>query len=60
MIPSPQLTFIIPVHNEEFNIRGVFRDLYAVLEKHPKWKWEVIVIKGGGGTIPAKSCSNYT
>lgn len=41
------ISFIIPVYNEELNIRGVFRDLYAVLNQHPEWNWEVIVVEDG-------------
>ena len=47
MATSPLISFIIPVFNEEFNITGVFRDLYAVLDLHPQWNWEVIVIEDG-------------
>jgi glycosyltransferase involved in cell wall biosynthesis len=44
---QPFISFIIPVYNEEFNIQGVFRDLYAVLEDNPHWAWELIVIEDG-------------
>ncbi len=44
---DPLISFIIPVYNEEFNIRGVFRDLYAVLAQHPEWRSEVIVVEDG-------------
>jgi len=44
---SPFVSFIIPVFNEELNIQGVFRDLFAVLEKNPLWDWELIVIEDG-------------
>ena len=44
---APFISFIIPVYNEQFNIQGVFRDLYKVLEEHPEWNWEVIVIEDG-------------
>lgn len=44
---TPAISFIIPVYNEQHNIQGVFRDLYAALEPHPEWKWEVIVIEDG-------------
>ena len=44
---DPFISFIIPVYNEEFNIRGVFRDLYAVLLEHPEWRSEVIVVEDG-------------
>ncbi len=46
-VRSPFISFIIPVFNEELNIGGVFRDLYAVLSKHAEWDWEVIVIEDG-------------
>ena len=45
--PEPDISFIIPVFNEEFNIKGVFRDLYAVLKENSHWKYEVIVIEDG-------------
>ena len=45
--PNPFISFIIPVYNEEFNIRGVFRDLYALLDQHLEWNWEVVVIEDG-------------
>ncbi len=44
---APLISFIIPVYNEAFNIPGVFRDLYLVLEEHPEWFPEVIVIEDG-------------
>lgn len=44
---KPFISFIIPVYNEELNITGVFRDLYAVLADHPEWNWEVIVVEDG-------------
>ena len=44
---APLISFIIPVYNEEFNISGVFRDLYAVLTDHPEWRSEVIVVEDG-------------
>lgn len=47
MSGSPLISFIIPVYNEEFNINGVFRDLFAVLYQHPEWRWEVIVVEDG-------------
>ncbi len=47
MSDNPQISFIIPVYNEQDNIRGVFRDLYAVLAQNPQWTWEVIVIEDG-------------
>lgn len=47
MSTNPLISFIIPVYNEEFNIQGVFRDLYAVIEDHPEWRSEVILIEDG-------------
>ncbi len=44
---QPFISFIIPVYNEEFNIQGVFRDLFAVLDDNPHWSWELIVIEDG-------------
>lgn len=41
------ISFIIPVYNEEHNISGVFRDLYQVLHQNRHWNWEVIVIEDG-------------
>lgn len=41
------LSIVIPVYNEQYNLPGVFRDLYAILKEHPEWKWEVIVIEDG-------------
>lgn len=47
MSANPLISFIIPVYNEEFNITGVFRDLFQVLYQHPEWRWEVIVVEDG-------------
>lgn len=47
MAENPFISFIIPVYNEQFNITGVFRDLFEVLYKHREWNWEVIVIEDG-------------
>lgn len=44
---EPQLSFIIPVYNEEQNIPHVLRDLHTVLQAHPQWRAEVIVIEDG-------------
>lgn len=41
------ISFIIPVYNEGYNIPNVLRDLHQVLEVHPQWRWEVIVIEDG-------------
>lgn len=44
---GPLISFIIPVYNEQFNITGVFKDLFAILYQHPEWRWEVIVVEDG-------------
>lgn len=44
---SPFISFIIPVYNEELNIARMLRNLYNVLEVHPEWNWEVIVVEDG-------------
>lgn len=44
---QPQITFIIPVYNEQYNIQGVLKDLYAVLAQNSHWLWEIIVIEDG-------------
>lgn len=43
----PDISFIIPVYNEQENIKGVFHDVYTVLDKHPEWNWELIVVEDG-------------
>lgn len=45
--PPFSISFIIPVYNEELNIQGVFNDLHTVLDEHPEWHWELIVIEDG-------------
>lgn len=47
MQDRPQISFIIPVYNEQYNIQGVLRDLYEVLRANPHWRWEIIVIEDG-------------
>ena len=44
---DPFISFIIPVYNEELNIARMLRNLHDVLEHHPEWHWEVIVIEDG-------------
>ena len=44
---EPQISFIIPVYNEECNIANVLSDLHRVLNANPQWNWEVIVIEDG-------------
>jgi dolichol-phosphate mannosyltransferase len=41
------VSFIVPVYNEQDNIPGVFRDLYAVIRRHPHWRSEVIMVEDG-------------
>lgn len=48
MIPDQfSISFITPVYNEEQNIANMLRNLYTVLEAHPEWHWEVILIEDG-------------
>src|SRR3989338_7316263 len=47
MTPEKDISFIIPVYNEEFNIANVLQNLYAVLNAHPAWNSQVIVIEDG-------------
>lgn len=47
MHSEPQISFIIPVYNEERNIANVLSDLHRVLDANPQWNWEVIVIEDG-------------
>lgn len=47
MASEPKISFIIPVYNEEHNIPNVLRDLHGVLNAHPEWEGEVIVIEDG-------------
>lgn len=47
MNPSPFITFITPVYNEELNIARMLRNLFVVLNAHPEWNWEVILIEDG-------------
>ncbi len=46
-MPDPFISFIIPVYNEELNIGRMLANLHAVLDAHPEWNWEVIVIEDG-------------
>jgi len=39
------VSFIIPVYNEELNIGRVLHNLHEVLITHPYWKFEVIIIE---------------
>ncbi len=47
MTQEPQISFIIPVYNEEHNIALVFKNLFEVINKHPDWNSEVIIIEDG-------------
>jgi len=47
MSETPLVSFIIPVYNEEYNIPNVLRDIHVVIEKHPEWNAEVIVVEDG-------------
>jgi len=44
---SCDVSFIIPVYNEELNISRVLRNLHRVLEANHDWQWEVILIEDG-------------
>jgi len=44
---KPQISFIVPVYNEEENIMNVLSDLHRVLANEKGWGWEVIVIEDG-------------
>lgn len=43
----PFISFITPVYNEEENIARMLANLFAVLNAHPEWNWEVILIEDG-------------
>ena len=47
MNAEPQVSFIVPVYNEEQNIARFLKNLHSVLEAHPEWNWELIVIEDG-------------
>lgn len=47
MTSPVQISFIIPVYNEELNIGRVLRSLHNVLKSNPDWNAEVIVIEDG-------------
>lgn len=44
---TPFISFIIPVYNEELNIERMLTNLYAVLNAHPEWNWEVVIVEDG-------------
>ena len=47
MSTIPFISFITPVYNEEQNIARMLRNLFSVLNQHPEWNWEVILIEDG-------------
>jgi glycosyltransferase involved in cell wall biosynthesis len=47
MSTSPFVSFITPVYNEEENIARMLANLFAVLNTHPEWNWEVVLIEDG-------------
>jgi len=44
---TPFISFITPVYNEEENIARMLANLFAILNTHPEWNWEVILIEDG-------------
>lgn len=46
---EPSISFIVPVYNEELNIATMLRNLHNVLDAHPEWCSEVIIIEDGSG-----------
>lgn len=47
MNAAPFISFITPVYNEEENIARMLANLFAILNTHPEWNWEVILIEDG-------------
>ena len=45
----PSISFIVPVYNEELNIAVMLRNLHNVLDAHPEWNSEVIIVEDGSG-----------
>jgi len=47
------ISFITPVYNEEENIARMLANLFAVLNAHPEWNWEVVLVEDGSrdGTL---------
>ncbi len=43
----PFISFIVPVYNEELNIANMLRNLHQVLNAHPDWNWEAIIVEDG-------------
>ncbi len=44
---TPFISFITPVYNEEENIARMLANLFAILNTHPEWNWEVVLIEDG-------------
>jgi len=44
---NSNISFIIPVYNEEGNIGNVLKDLHEVIAKHSEWHSEVIMVEDG-------------
>jgi len=47
MESAPFISFITPIYNEEENIARMLANLFAILNTHPEWNWEVILIEDG-------------
>ncbi len=47
MTEVKDISFIIPVYNEELNITRVLANLYTVLSQHTEWHSEIIVVEDG-------------
>lgn len=47
METTPFISFITPVYNEEENIARMLANLFLVLNAHPEWHWEVVLIEDG-------------
>ncbi|MBI4549767.1 MAG: glycosyltransferase family 2 protein [Candidatus Omnitrophica bacterium] len=47
MSQGPFISFITPVFNEELNIANFLQNLYSVLNSHPHWNWELIIVEDG-------------
>jgi len=47
MSEAKAISFIIPVFNEELNILNMLSNLHTVLDRHPQWNSEIIVIEDG-------------
>lgn len=47
MDATPFITFITPVYNEELNIARMLKNLFSVLNAHPEWNWEVVLVEDG-------------